>query len=178
MKVVHIPSRLLVNVLIGLCLFCSAACGDEDETDAGSNSEEAADSDEQQDEEPTEDEGDSEAGEIDPESAAGIELVALYAGTYDVTAEVGSHKRGTVTISADGLTFDFDDNLSFTLSGENVYNRIPNFPDEPRVQIEIPGDPQQRLRIFVDPSDTSIATRFHYDDDASDGSDVVEVVVQ
>lgn len=121
--------------------------------------------------------GGDEGTTVDPESAAGLELVALYAGTYDVTATEGTHARGTVTISDDGTTFDFDTGLSFTLLGDNVYNRIPNFADEPRVQIEIPGTPQQRLRIFVDPDDTASAIRFTYDDNADDEAPAVDVMV-
>lgn len=113
----------------------------------------------------------------DPEAASGLGLVAIYAGTYEVEATLGEHTRGTVTISADGATFDFDAGLSFTIDGENVFNRIPNFPEEPRVQIEIPGSPQQRLRIFVDPADTARPIAFTYDDDADNEDQAVEVSV-
>lgn len=115
----------------------------------------------------------------DPEAAAGLDLVAIYAGTYTVTAQQGSHSRGTLTIAEDGSLIDFDDDRQLTVLGENVFNRIPNFPEEPRVQIEFFDDaPQQsRVRLFVDPEDTSILIRVAYFPDASteDNATILEV---
>ncbi|MDP2227368.1 MAG: hypothetical protein Q8J78_07810 [Moraxellaceae bacterium] len=108
-------------------------------------------------EEEEEEEG---GGDTDPESAAGLQLVALYAGTYNVTGTT----RGTVTISGNGSSIDFDTGKTFSINGNDVYNRIPNFPSEPRVQIELfpQGEAQQRIRIFVDPSNTSVPLSFVY----------------
>lgn len=102
-------------------------------------------------------------GDTDPEAAAGLGLVAIYAGTWNV--EGAGHVRGTVTISEDGATIDFDDGKSFTIDGANVYNRIPQFPATPRVQVEIfeAGQPQQTLRIYVDPDDLSRPVSFELD---------------
>lgn len=116
-------------------------------------------------------------GAADPEAAAGLGLVALYAGSWNVSGE--GHSRGTVVISADGSMFDFDADKQFELQGENVYNRIPNFIDtEPRVQIEIPGSPQQRLRIFVDPADTSKPLSFVYYPNAESDANAIVATVQ
>jgi hypothetical protein len=116
-------------------------------------------------------------GATDPEAASGLGLVALYAGTWQVTGD--GHSRGTVIISADGSQFDFDADKQFQLDGDDVYNRIPQFIDtEPRVQIEIPGTPQQRLRIFVDPADTGTPLRFAYYPNAVTDDNAVTVTVQ
>lgn len=122
---------------------------------------------------PTVPEDEEEPG-TDPEAAAGLDLVKIYAGTWTVSGNT----RGTVTISADGSSFDFDDGKSFTISGDNVYNRIPNFPAEPRVQIEIPGSPQQRLRIYVDVADNSKAVKFVYYPDADTEAGAIEATVE
>ncbi|MCC2638079.1 MAG: hypothetical protein K0Q68_1798 [Moraxellaceae bacterium] len=103
---------------------------------------------------------DAVAGGTDPEAASGLELVAIYAGTWAVTGNT----RGTVTISSDGSTIDFDAGKTFVISGDNVYNRIPNFPAEPRVQVELfPADEaQQRIRIFVNTADKTQPLSFVY----------------
>lgn len=99
-------------------------------------------------------------GSTDPETAAGLELLAIYAGTWNVTGNI----RGTVIISEDGSSIDFDSGKSYTISAGNVYNRIPNFPSDPRVQIELfPVDEaQQRIRIFVDPANKTQPLSFVY----------------
>lgn len=111
----------------------------------------------------------------DPEDAAGLELVALYAGTYTVNGNT----RGTVTVAADGATIDFDTGKNFAVQGGNVYNRIPNFPSEPRVQIELfpAGQPQQRIRIFVDPADTSRVQSFVFYPDATSDANATTATV-
>jgi hypothetical protein len=111
----------------------------------------------------------------DPEDAAGLALVALYAGTYTVNGNT----RGTVTVAADGATIDFDTGKNFAIQGGNVYNRIPNFPSEPRVQIELfpAGQPQQRIRIFVDPADASRVMNFVFYPDATSEANAIIATV-
>lgn len=93
------------------------------------------------------------------EISVGPCLVAAHAGTYAVTAAIGAHTRGSITIADDG-SVDYDTDLQFPISDyEGVYDRLDccqrisvEMKQRPDNDTGLAPDARHRVDVFTDSS--------------------------